>query len=125
MVYPILFVLTRKVELTRFRGTLKDHLNPLRPGTLYVLTSERPAALLGSSGIHQEKMTRDQGLFPDDRVAIALDPSNTRRDGYFFEVNPNGARREGLIENNSNLRTEWNTIWAAKAQIVDDGWVAT
>jgi hypothetical protein len=69
-------------------------------------------------------MTRDQGLFPDDRVAIALDPSNTRRDGYFFEVNPNGARREGLIENNSNLRTEWNTIWAAKAQIVDDGWVA-
>ena len=69
-------------------------------------------------------MVRDQNLRPDDSIFIILDPSNTHRDGYFFSVNPNGVRQEGLIENNSRLRGEWDTIWSAKATQVSDGWIA-
>lgn len=58
----------------------------------------------------------------DDLIRIYLDPEMTRRDAYIFEVNPLGARREGLIRNNTDVLYEWNTIWSAKARILPNGW---
>lgn len=66
---------------------------------------------------------RDGEIDKDDIFRIYLDPNMTRRDAYIFEVNALGARREGLIQNNSNVLYEWNTLWDAKAKIVSDGWV--
>ncbi|MSP95058.1 MAG: hypothetical protein EXR00_07265 [Alphaproteobacteria bacterium] len=66
---------------------------------------------------------RDSNLGVDDSVRIYLDPLNSRRNSYFFEVNAAGARQEALIQNNADFFKEWNTIWAAKVQIVDDGWI--
>ena len=67
---------------------------------------------------------RDGNLSQDDLVRIYLDPYKTRRDGYIFEVNPLGARFDGLLENNSNVLAEWDTIWHAHGRIVADGWTA-
>jgi hypothetical protein len=67
--------------------------------------------------------SRDGNLGVDDSVRIYLDPLNTRRDSYFFEVNSAGARQDALIQNNADFFKEWNTIWAAKVQIVQDGWI--
>jgi hypothetical protein len=67
---------------------------------------------------------RDGGIDADDIVRIYLDPDMTRRNGYIFEINPLGARREGLIQNNSDVLYEWNTIWSAKAKITPAGWTA-
>ncbi|MGB0920044.1 MAG: sugar-binding protein [Alphaproteobacteria bacterium] len=67
---------------------------------------------------------RDGTLWKDDHVRIFLDPLNTGRNGYSFEVNANGARREALISDNRRYVDQWDTIWNAAAQVTDQGWVA-
>lgn len=69
-------------------------------------------------------MTRDGNLGTGDSFRIYLDPSMTRRNGYSFEVGPTGGRTEGLVQNNSDLLTEWDTLWEARARRTVDGWVA-
>ncbi|MFM9862162.1 MAG: carbohydrate binding family 9 domain-containing protein [Micropepsaceae bacterium] len=68
--------------------------------------------------------SRDGNLSSNDLIRIYLDPYKTRRDGYLFEVNPLGARFDGLLQNNSDILGEWDTIWHAQARIVEDGWIA-
>ncbi len=65
---------------------------------------------------------RDGAIDTDDIIRIYLDPNMTRRNGYIFEINPLGARREGLIQNNSDVLYQWNTLWAAKARMLPNGW---
>lgn len=67
---------------------------------------------------------RDGDISKDDLVRIYLDPYKSRRDGYIFEVNALGARFDGLLQNNSDILSEWNTIWHAHGRLVDDGWTA-
>ncbi len=69
-------------------------------------------------------MTRDGNLGTGDSFRIYLDPSMTRRNGYSFEVGPTGGRTEGLVQNNSDLLTEWDTLWEARARRTVDGWSA-
>jgi hypothetical protein len=67
---------------------------------------------------------RDGNIDGDDIFRIYLDPDKSRRNGYIFEVNPLGSRREGLLQNNSDVIYQWNTLWSAKARITKDGWTA-
>ncbi|MDN5941034.1 MAG: carbohydrate binding family 9 domain-containing protein [Nitrospira sp.] len=75
---------------------------------------------------------RDIEMDGDDYVAVALDPFHDLRRGYYFQVNPLGNRRDGLIspyadtEEEDGLRTlfEWDGIWYAEAVIDDQGWTA-
>jgi len=67
---------------------------------------------------------RDGAIDSDDIFRIYLDPDMTRRNGYIFEINPLGARREGLLQNNTDVIYQWNTLWGAKARITKDGWTA-
>jgi len=52
-----------------------------------------------------------------------IDPTNQKRDGYYFHVTPNSIREDGLVENRDYI-DEWQGIWHARAQINDDHWVA-
>ena len=74
------------------------------------------------SKINASIKARDGALGKDDLVRIYLDPQMSRRDGYVFEINPLGARFDGLIENNSNVLAEWDTIWHAQSKITGTGW---
>jgi hypothetical protein len=67
---------------------------------------------------------RDAGIDVDDIFRIYLDPDMSRRNGYIFEINPLGARREGLIQNNTDVIYQWNTLWSAKSRITAKGWTA-
>jgi Carbohydrate family 9 binding domain-like len=67
---------------------------------------------------------RDGNVFIDDSIRLLLDPLNTRRNAYYFEINPLGARVDELIQNNTDFIKEWNTIWSANSKIVADGWTA-
>ncbi len=60
----------------------------------------------------------------DDRVIVVVDTFLDRRNGFHFEMNPVGGRTDGLVENNSRLRTDWDGIWYGRATIDDEGWVA-
>ena len=61
-------------------------------------------------------------LFPDDRMAIIIDPFNNKRSGYSFTLNPNGVREEAIFATATRESDEWDGIWRGNATIVDDGW---
>ena len=69
-------------------------------------------------------MQRDGQVFTSDSVMIFLDPGQTRRNAYNFEISAAGGRADQLELNNTDELTEWNTIFDARARIVQDGWVA-
>ena len=53
------------------------------------------------SAIVSTQLARDADLEVDDRIVIVLDPFFDHRNGFFFVVNPAGARAYGQISNNS------------------------
>ena len=57
----------------------------------------------------------------DDRFYLTLDTFNNQRAGYFFQLNPNGIRMEGLIDEKI-LHDDWSTIWQGQAQLTQEGW---
>jgi hypothetical protein len=70
------------------------------------------------------QLTRDAALEVDDHIIIALDPFFDQRNGFFFTVNPAGARADGQISNNtSNPTLDWDGIWDTRARKTDEGWV--
>jgi len=71
------------------------------------------------------RLTRDADIESDDAIMIVLDPFFDQRNGFFFAVNPAGARVDGQISNNDeHYSTEWDGIWEASARITPEGWVA-
>ncbi|MBI3401201.1 MAG: carbohydrate binding family 9 domain-containing protein [Acidobacteria bacterium] len=76
-------------------------------------------------GIVSTQLTRDANLDVDDRVTIVLDPFFDHRNGFFFQVNPAGARTDGQISDNAqNLIRDWDGIWDAAVTRSADGWTA-
>ena len=76
-------------------------------------------------GIISTQLTRDADLDVDDRVTIVLDPFFDHRNGFFFQVNPSGARSDGQISNNApSLSRDWDGIWDAAVVRSEDGWTA-
>jgi cellulose/xylan binding protein with CBM9 domain len=69
-------------------------------------------------------MQRDGQGFTSDSVMIYLDPGQTRRNAYNFEITASGGRTDQLELNNTEELRQWDTIFDARARIVDDGWVA-
>ena len=69
-------------------------------------------------------LRQGQSLDADDVFAVILDPYLDRRNGYRFEVNPNGVRWEGLFQNIIEVEGNWDGIWEARAQRTDEGWTA-
>jgi hypothetical protein len=69
-------------------------------------------------------MQRDGQVYTSDSVMIYLDPGQTRRNAYNFEIGASGGRTDQLELNNTEELTEWDTIFEARARIVHDGWVA-
>ena len=45
-------------------------------------------------------MRRDDTLRPDDYSIVVLDTFNDERNGYWFRINPNGTRQDGITSNN-------------------------
>ncbi len=74
--------------------------------------------------IRRSQLQRDPSLQDDDGIRVLIDSYGSFRDSYFFGVNPNGARSDALTENNGAFNDQWNTIWRAKATVVEDGWIA-
>jgi uncharacterized protein DUF5916 len=77
------------------------------------------------SAIVATQLGRDADVEVDDRITVVLDPFFDHKNGFFFMVNPAGARSDGQISNNAQVLTyEWDAIWDARARITDAGWVA-
>jgi len=84
---------------------------------LYVaawLYDDDPARIVATQMIHG----RTYGS--DDRFAVSLDTFGDRRNGYFFQLNGNGARREALLGQQS-WNEDWDAIWQGAAKITEQG----
>jgi hypothetical protein len=78
-----------------------------------------PAAIIST------QLTRDADLAVDDHVSVVIDPFFDHRNGFFFTINPAGARADGQISNSAESTSmDWDGIWNARSRITSDGWVA-
>jgi hypothetical protein len=68
------------------------------------------------------KMLRDESMTSDDRVSFNIDTLGDQRNGYYFQINPLGNKRDGLIEN-STAKFDWDGIWYAAGSIDAGGYV--
>ena len=67
-------------------------------------------------------MERDGHMRFEDVVNITLDTFLDRRNGYYFSINPNGARGDATISNNTTTNDEWDGAWTAQSQSHSWGW---
>jgi hypothetical protein len=73
--------------------------------------------------IVRNRKQRDTFPFWDDRVGFSLDTFNTKRNGYFFQTNPNAMRHDVLLEA-EEFEVSWDTIWYVETSIDEAGWTA-
>lgn len=76
------------------------------------------------SKIVAKRLVRDAEIYNDDNVGIVIDPYGGRRDGYYFQVNALGTRRDSLLYAGGQARYEWDGLWNAAAQRDAAGWTA-
>ena len=69
-------------------------------------------------------MQRDGPLYTADSIVIQLDPGQSRRSAFSFEVGASGGRTDEVELNNTQELTQWDAIWQAKVRRVPDGWIA-
>ena len=75
--------------------------------------------------IVRHQLIQDTIVFNDDHIQLYLDPRDTRRGGYVFQVNSNGVQRDGLVLGNFEGRgfnMNWDGIWQAKSALDESGW---
>ena len=77
-----------------------------------------------TTDITDRVLRQGQSLAGDDVFAVIIDPYLDQRNGYRFEVNPNGVRWEGLFQNIIEVEGNWDGIWEARAQRNAEGWTA-
>jgi len=69
------------------------------------------------------RMARTELFFFDDSFNIILDTFHDRQNGYFFQINPNGGRRDATFARDA-FEENWDGIWYADARIDEQGWTA-
>jgi hypothetical protein len=74
--------------------------------------------------ITAQNLRQNDNIGDDDRFFVTLDPFNSQRSGYFFGLNANGVRMDGLYQNVSESYRAWDGIFSAAAERFDGGWIA-
>ena len=69
-----------------------------------------------------QNLRQGSGFFRDDHITVIVDPFNNKRSGFFFEMNSNGVREEGIFTNGISKSDDWDGIWRGAARVVEDGW---
>lgn len=71
------------------------------------------------------EMRNDAELDNDDHVRVVIDTYLDRRNGFVFETNPLGARRDALVSDEGrNVNDDWNIVWEVNASRTPQGWEA-
>ncbi len=96
---------------------------------IYVLYDQDALYIAARLFIDPEKITanilrRGGVVFSDDSFAVNLGPFNDQRSGYFFAVNPNGVRYDGIFRNVSEPFPDWDSIFYVETSRFEDGWIA-
>ena len=77
------------------------------------------------SKIIAREMRRDARMENDDHFQIVFDTYRDRRNGFYFEINPNGCRRDASFgDEGQSYNSDWDGIWECGARINEEGWFA-
>lgn len=77
------------------------------------------------SSLVANNMRRDSEIWGDDNIQILLDTYNDRQTGFFFFVNPLGARRDLMLSDEGRTYNEdWDCNWEVRTQKYADKWTA-
>ena len=63
-------------------------------------------------------------LRQNDHFGALLDTFHDKRNGFFFYVNPLGARADTAVTDEGNNNSDWNPVWEARTSRFDGGWTA-
>jgi hypothetical protein len=74
--------------------------------------------------ITAQNLRQNDSIGQDDRFFVTIDPFNDRRSGYYFGLNPNSVRMDGLYQNVTEFYGAWDSIYYAQASRFDGGWIA-
>jgi len=119
---------TRIDDLHQFQPI--DHGTPSEDSVFHVYYTEDylyvGARLYDSNpgAISARQLAQGETLKFDDAFEFFLDTFNSRRTAYWFQLNPNAIRRDGLYESPTQINFDWDGIWFAEARIDDKGWTA-
>lgn len=61
-------------------------------------------------------------LRQNDTFSVMFDTFHDRRNGYVFYTNPLGARADFAFTDESNVNSDWNTVWNVRTGRFDGGW---
>jgi hypothetical protein len=69
------------------------------------------------------EMKEDGDLASDDLFGVLLDTFHDKRNGFYFEANPNGARADALIYDEGRTQSfDWDGVWEVASRVTDHGW---
>jgi len=74
--------------------------------------------------INANTLRQGAQFWSDDYLAVILAPFNDKRNGYRFQLNPNGIRMEMLSYDITGQDWDWNGIWHGGSNIDEYGWTA-
>ncbi len=63
-------------------------------------------------------------LRDEDKAVLIIDPFNSQRGGYQFQINANGVLSEAIYISASRPSFDWEGLWNGGSQLVEDGWTA-
>ncbi len=70
------------------------------------------------------ELRRDNGnITQNENFVVDIDTFLDRRNGFFFETNPLGAVRDGLVVNERDANFDWNAVWDVRATVFEKGWM--
>jgi len=67
-------------------------------------------------------LKRDFDGEESDGFFVILDPFQDKLNGFFFEISPFNVQGEGLIDNGSNISTDWDNKWYSHVSNHDEYW---
>ncbi len=71
-----------------------------------------------------QTLKRDFGHDGNDGIAIVIDPTNQRSNGFFFVVNAFNAQSEDQLPLSEDAPWSWDNKWFSATKIYPDKWVA-
>ena len=58
-----------------------------------------------------------------DEFAVNIDPFKDKVNGFHFAVTPYNVRREGIIDNGTNINRDWDNKWYSEVKNYENRWV--
>ena len=69
-------------------------------------------------------LKRDMGFFSGDAFSVAIDPVNSRTNGFLFSVNPYNVQTDDLVSasTSGDLNFSWDNKWLSETKRYPDHW---